>query len=112
MGICSSCGFAAPEGSLFCPRCGRTVVPPVSLVPSGYPPGPGVYPPGPLRGGAPGAPLAAPPPPDWIPPELGGRSMHCPRCNTLISSVAVVCPVCQGSIPGRGEAAVDGERPP
>jgi hypothetical protein len=43
-----------------------------------------------------------PPPPapmptiaeDWIPPAWIGVAVHCPRCNTLISAVAVVCPVC------------------
>lgn len=40
----------------------------------------------------------APPPADWIPPALVGRARHCTRCNSLISSVAVACPVCGAAL--------------
>ncbi|MHB8351503.1 MAG: hypothetical protein ACYDFT_02250, partial [Thermoplasmata archaeon] len=49
-----------------------------------------------------------PPPADWIPPHLVGRARHCGRCNSLISSVAVACPVCgAGLLPPAGGGGGD-----
>ncbi|MCI4358638.1 MAG: zinc ribbon domain-containing protein [Thermoplasmata archaeon] len=76
MDACPRCGELSPPGALFCGRCGATI--PQSVPPS-IPP---VVPPAP------------PPAADWIPLSLVGRAVHCPRCNTLISLAAVICPVC------------------
>jgi len=104
---CPRCGTLAEPGALFCRSCGATVPQselrgpgavgaPVSSPPP-IPPGPGVAPPSYY------APVPTPrfavPPPEWIPDSLKGRAGHCPRCNTLISAVAVVCPVCLAPLP-------------
>lgn len=97
--VCPRCATPVDEGALFCPHCGFTV-------PQGLPLGVG-------PAGIPLPPLAprfvplVPPPPDWIPPSMRGIARHCVRCNTLISSVAVVCPVCQAPQPPVGAAAAD-----
>lgn len=117
MTACPRCGTPAEPGALFCRRCGATV--PQSELPSagsaagvtansGVPPGAtGAVAPSPYYAPTP-APSAAVPPPEWIPDSLKGRAGHCPRCNTLISAVAVVCPVCLAPLPLPGrEGAVD-----
>ncbi len=124
MPVCLHCGTLAPEAALFCPKCGFTLpqegVPAVS--PAGGGPAPFGRATGPAGGGgaAAGTPLSgapapptppppAPPPTDprgsaAVPPSPppapfagtmppGGK--YCVRCGTLISRVAVYCPVCQ-----------------
>ncbi|MCI4344028.1 MAG: zinc ribbon domain-containing protein [Thermoplasmata archaeon] len=92
---CPSCGAPVEEGALFCPACRRTVP---QLGPTAFP----VLSPTTTGGlGLPPSPPppAAPPPPDWIPLGLVGKALHCPRCNTLISTRAVVCPACLSALP-------------
>ncbi|MGI0132008.1 MAG: double zinc ribbon domain-containing protein [Thermoplasmata archaeon] len=96
--ICPYCRSVAPDGALFCAHCGHTVVAPT---------GPTIAEPAGAVRPSPSDVLLAPssPPPvpaqpaEWIPPALSGQAVHCPRCNTLISPVAVVCPVCQAPQP-------------
>jgi predicted amidophosphoribosyltransferase len=111
---CPSCGTPAPMGALFCARCGRTVPQTGPALPDARP---GTFPPNspsvPGNSVAPSYRSAAPPippAPQWIPPSLVGRAVHCPRCNTLISPVAVVCPVCLGPVE-HPDAAVGGVAP-
>jgi hypothetical protein len=98
--FCYHCGSESPTGTLFCPRCGWTIPPaPVHnlhLVPE-WSPGQG------------GVSEAAPP--EWVPPSLAGRAVHCVACNTLISSVAVVCPVCLAAQPPRADGAASAAGP-
>ncbi|MCI4340281.1 MAG: zinc ribbon domain-containing protein [Thermoplasmata archaeon] len=107
MTACPRCGTAAEAGALFCRNCGATV--PQESPTGGFPASPS--PPPPPLYAPPPPPLPPPPPmppPEWIPPGLAGRAVHCPRCNNLISAVAVVCPVClsaQGPRVGAGEGA-------
>ena len=120
MTVCLHCGELASEGALFCTKCGYTLpqvdpsvkpaAPSPAPTPVGAPP-----PPGPPVPGAPPPPPVAPlmglgwtyaptgyavlaPPPvpgavGPIPPPPSGK--YCIRCRTLISRVAVYCPVCQ-----------------
>ncbi|HYK93615.1 MAG TPA: zinc ribbon domain-containing protein [Thermoplasmata archaeon] len=89
MPTCTHCGASAAEGALFCPACGWTL--PQFGIPGSPVPPPGASP---VR-----AAPEPPPPLDWIPPSLVGKAIHCPRCNTLISVRAVVCPVCRTEQP-------------
>ena len=122
MTVCLHCGELASEGALFCTKCGFTlpqVDPSVQTVtpssaaaptPSGTAPPVGSSPPptpmlptvaSPVAFGwnyTPGgyAILAPPPVPGSVgpmPPPPAGK--YCIRCRTLISRVAVYCPVCQ-----------------
>jgi len=107
--VCLHCGEISSEGALFCAKCGYTLPQeesPVSTIPAG-PRGAvaaAPLPPTPPSGiarhgfasslGGPGSvsvptPGAAPP----IPPPPSAK--YCVRCATLISRVAVYCPVCQ-----------------
>ncbi|MCI4369193.1 MAG: zinc ribbon domain-containing protein [Thermoplasmata archaeon] len=100
MVVCTNCSTVGATGALFCLKCGRTL-------PQGEPAvvvaaAPGVYL---WNAASPTLGAGVPPPPQWIPRELQGRAIHCPRCNTLISPVAVVCPVCQAELRGSGAAA-------
>ncbi|MCI4330413.1 MAG: zinc ribbon domain-containing protein [Thermoplasmata archaeon] len=100
---CIHCGTQAPEGALFCDRCGRTLPQGASSTPmpersAGPTPAAVVGYSAPLPPPPP-PPFLVPPPPEFVPPGLVGRAKHCARCNTLISSVAVVCPVCQADQP-------------
>jgi len=114
--VCGYCGTVGVPGALFCAGCGRTLPqdalgtpppPPTPAPPAGGPPVP--YPPPPV--GGPAVPSGIPPPPDWVPPGLVGRAVHCPNCNTLISATAVVCPVCLAALPPRSAAAAGGVAP-
>ncbi|MGI0053607.1 MAG: zinc-ribbon domain-containing protein [Thermoplasmata archaeon] len=105
MSWCPRCRSPVAEGALFCPVCGAVVLAPVGATPVAAVPGTGGALPNPS--GRP-VPTPAPPPADWIPPALLGRARHCPRCNTLISSVAVACPVCgAGQQPPGADGAAD-----
>ncbi|MGP8076634.1 MAG: zinc-ribbon domain-containing protein [Thermoplasmata archaeon] len=118
--VCLHCGELANDGALFCTKCGFTLpqvdtgagvnptLPPrpsnlpgnapaptpLTGVPSPTMPGPTVglppvYPPG-------GYALLSPPVPGAVgpmPPPPAGK--YCIRCRTVISRVAVYCPVCQ-----------------
>lgn len=113
MPVCPYCQAPAPEGALFCAQCGRTVVPatPAPTATLGA-----FAASSPSAGSFSAAPPLPPPapstaPPEWIPPELVGKAIHCPRCNTLISPVAVVCPVCQAPLPPSAEGGA-GAVPP
>ncbi|MCI4370710.1 MAG: zinc ribbon domain-containing protein [Thermoplasmata archaeon] len=97
MANCPRCATPVEDGALFCPQCGYTV-------PQAIPAGPGVVLPPPPPPPPRFVPMV-PPPPDWIPPTMRGIARHCVRCNTLISSVAVVCPVCQAPQPELGGVA-------
>jgi predicted amidophosphoribosyltransferase len=96
---CPNCARPVEDGALFCGTCGRTV-PQGGGAPGGVslPPRPPLFP---------NFVPMAPPPPDWIPPSMRGIARHCVRCNTLISSVAVVCPVCQAPQPPVGGVVGD-----
>lgn len=110
MVVCLHCGELAPDGALFCTKCGFTLPqvdpraagvpapagPPASAAPS-TPPAPAAVSPGYAYGGRPpmvpyalaipaGAVPAVPPPPG---------AKYCVRCRTIISAAAVYCPVCQ-----------------
>ncbi len=112
MAVCPRCGTLADPGALFCKKCGATVldasgaersapIPPAPAPAPAPPPAvPGPFIPPPVVGATP-----APPPPDWIPAPWIGRAVHCVGCNTLISAVAVRCPVCGAAQPARGGAA-------
>jgi RNA polymerase subunit RPABC4/transcription elongation factor Spt4 len=117
--VCLHCGQLAPDGALFCPKCGFTL--PQGDVGSPAPAAragphasglgvssspPAAVPASPLSSAPPpnGAPpIAMPPPPPAatgpglyltrIPPPPNGK--YCVRCGTLISRPAVYCPVCQ-----------------
>ncbi len=123
MPACLHCGELAPEGALFCAKCGFTL----PQVDASVPPPP---PPPPLRSasaaGSPGGAAAPPPPPPpptpgrpataWAAPPAAPASVaypipapvlgtgpipappsgkYCVRCRTIISRSAVYCPVCQ-----------------
>ncbi|MHB1867263.1 MAG: double zinc ribbon domain-containing protein [Thermoplasmata archaeon] len=84
MGVCIHCGELAPEGALFCVKCGFTIPPagpplPRTTLPPTPPPPPPLPPP----------PVSSSPPP---PPP---RSKSCPRCYNWIGETARYCPVCQ-----------------
>ncbi|MGA8663721.1 MAG: zinc-ribbon domain-containing protein [Thermoplasmata archaeon] len=117
MSVCQHCGELAPEGALFCVKCGFTL-PQAGVAGVGgqapSPPAPvGLWVSGSSAGGSPVAPPltpGAPPPPApasrplvtpppvppssayWPPPPNG---KYCVRCGTLIARPAVYCPVCQ-----------------
>ena len=121
MTVCLHCGELASEGALFCAKCGYTlpqvdpsakpVTPPstAAVPPPGNPPPAGIPTPAPVMPivAAPvafgwnytpaGYAVLAPPPIPGavgpIPPPPAGK--YCIRCRTLISRVAVYCPVCQ-----------------
>ncbi|HTT34336.1 MAG TPA: zinc ribbon domain-containing protein [Thermoplasmata archaeon] len=101
MVACPQCGEPAAEGALFCQRCGRTL--------PQFPPTAAPLPPPPPEAFVP--PFEPPPPVDWIPETLRGRAVHCPRCNSLISAIAVVCPVCRADQPPAAGAAGAGAPP-
>ena len=117
--VCLHCGQLAPEGALFCPKCGFTLpqgeANPSPAIPRASPP---------FSGTAPASPPASPPltqyspppqssvppnaipmPPPTVPPGVPGMYLtripappngkYCIRCGTLISRPAVYCPVCQ-----------------
>jgi hypothetical protein len=117
--VCLHCGESAPEGALFCTKCGFTLpqpgasapVPPSGAVPPAAPrpvappiassshPGPfGAPPPTPFPGYGPIGPyaVAAPAVPGAVgpvpPPPVG---KYCIRCRSVIATPAVYCPVCQ-----------------
>ena len=122
MTVCLHCGELASEGALFCSKCGYTLPqvdptvkpatpsptpspapvgasPPAGVPPTGAPPATPVVP---LLGyGWTYAPtgyavIAPPPVPGAVgpmPPPPAGK--YCIRCRTVISRVAVYCPVCQ-----------------
>ncbi|MCI4351415.1 MAG: zinc ribbon domain-containing protein [Thermoplasmata archaeon] len=107
MSTCPSCGASLESGALFCPSCRQTVpqepVEAAVFVPPSEPAWPMV---------AESVASSPPPPaPEWIPPALNGRAIHCPRCNTLLSTRAVVCPACLGPVVPR-PAAAGGSAPP
>ncbi|HXQ94649.1 MAG TPA: zinc ribbon domain-containing protein [Thermoplasmata archaeon] len=105
MATCPTCARPVEDGALFCEGCGHTV-------PQGPPTLPAAPPAaGPPTISAPAWNWALPPPPDWIPPAMRGIARHCIRCNTLISSVAVVCPVCQSPQPPVGGGVGAGAPP-
>jgi len=121
MTVCLHCGELASEGALFCTKCGFTLpqadpslktttsAPGAAPPPSGVPAPSGAPPPAPVMPivAAPVAfgwnytptgyaVLAPPPVPGAVgpmPPPPAGK--YCIRCRTLISRVAVYCPVCQ-----------------
>jgi RNA polymerase subunit RPABC4/transcription elongation factor Spt4 len=99
--VCLHCGEIAPDGTLFCAKCGYTLpqVDPNAAAP-----------PAPVRPGAPapppvvatnapagvGAYVASAAPPGLSPPIAAPPSgKYCVRCRTIISRAAVYCPVCQ-----------------
>lgn len=122
MPVCLHCGELGPDGALFCPKCGFTLpqVQPPSPAGSAAPT-PSAAVPGsapataPSTGFAPTAPPSPPlarpyaypvpvPPTTYIMPTPAGAAgpippppsaKYCNRCGTLISRVAVYCPVCQ-----------------
>jgi zinc ribbon protein len=117
---CPQCGSPADEGQLFCRKCGATVPqspalsPPFGAAAMAPPPPPNPLPPPPPPRAGPAPPPPPPPPiggsppaPDWIPAGLVGRAVHCARCNSLISAVAVVCPVCLSAQSPRAGAGED-----
>lgn len=110
MTVCLHCGEIAPDGALFCTKCGYTLpqidtsLPPVApTAPPTAPPiapvaSPGMAPIAPrvsagnpatyvVPAGATGVPTGP------IPPPPSGK--YCVRCRTVISRAAVYCPVCQ-----------------
>jgi len=121
MTVCLHCGELASEGALFCTKCGYTLpqvdpsakpATPASITaatPSGTPPLVASPSPAPVMPivAAPiafgwnytptgYAVLAPPPVPGAVgpmPPPPAGK--YCIRCRTIISRVAVYCPVCQ-----------------
>jgi RNA polymerase subunit RPABC4/transcription elongation factor Spt4 len=117
--VCLHCGELAPEGALFCTKCGFTLPQLDASVSPNAPPGaPGARP-GPAVGPPVSPPFGAPtggrtsvgfgpvtPPGAYaypaatvpgavgpIPPPPNAK--YCVRCGTLISRPAVYCPVCQ-----------------
>ena len=102
---CARCGTDAEAGLLFCRKCGATLP---QSVPG--PLGPPPPPPPPPMATLPLPPPPPMPPPAWIPSGLLGRAVNCPRCNSLISTVAVVCPVCLSAQGPRDAAAADAAR--
>ncbi|MGP8073074.1 MAG: zinc-ribbon domain-containing protein [Thermoplasmata archaeon] len=116
MSVCLHCGELAPDGALFCAKCGFTLPQPGVGGGSGSPPPPstpgGMWTSGPTSNGTtvppptPGSSAPAPPPTRgssppipmpspaayWPPPPNG---KYCVRCGTLIARPAVYCPVCQ-----------------
>ncbi|HZY70532.1 MAG TPA: zinc ribbon domain-containing protein [Thermoplasmata archaeon] len=108
--ICPACGTPAAEGTLFCTTCGRTVV-----EAEARPAPPFVPRVGPIPGRSAAPPVVttiAAPAAEWLPPELEGRAVHCVRCNSIISAVAVVCPVCLARQPPVGAGVAVSEPPP
>ncbi|HTS32398.1 MAG TPA: zinc-ribbon domain-containing protein [Thermoplasmata archaeon] len=114
MSVCVHCGTSAPDGTLFCPKCGFTLpqtgvpspagaalpasAPPIAWAPAS-PPTPAPRPTSPPPPSAAAQP-APPPPPMWTPPPTVPISpppngKYCVRCGTLIARAAVYCPVCQ-----------------
>jgi RNA polymerase subunit RPABC4/transcription elongation factor Spt4 len=82
---CMYCDNTLQEGAFFCPKCLKVqlawntsgeqtveVPPPPQSTPNPPPP---------------------PPPANRVLPQ---GSRRCPRCNNIISSVAVACPLCGG----------------
>ncbi|HEY1198916.1 MAG TPA: zinc-ribbon domain-containing protein [Thermoplasmata archaeon] len=119
MSVCLHCGELASEGALFCTKCGYTL-PQVDAaagstanVPAHPLPAPGAA----LGPPSPAGPTPPPPPPSvgmpWAYPTGGYATLappipgavgpipappagkYCIRCRTVISRVAVYCPVCQ-----------------
>jgi RNA polymerase subunit RPABC4/transcription elongation factor Spt4 len=121
--VCLHCGQIAPDGALFCPKCGFTLPQgdgtPGPSIPrpaapysgsaspsAGSPTSPPLSSPTPPSSVSPTA-IPMPPPTDpatappagpnyfltRIPPPPNGK--YCVRCGTLISRPAVYCPVCQ-----------------
>ncbi|MCI4372405.1 MAG: zinc ribbon domain-containing protein [Thermoplasmata archaeon] len=117
MPVCLHCGQLAPDGGLFCPKCGFTLPqsngaaapptvrasPPLTNTAGSWTPAspaPQLLPASiPNPGPASSFPMPPPPsaaPPMYltrIPPPPNGK--YCVRCGTLISRPAVYCPVCQ-----------------
>lgn len=108
--VCLHCGENAPDGALFCAKCGFTLpqgdAPPISPLPpsprggmaSPAPPPPAPPPPPPVM--AAGGPSAYAVPPGSIGAMTGPiaappSGKYCVRCRTIISRAAVYCPVCQ-----------------
>lgn len=122
--VCLHCGQLAPDGGLFCAKCGFTLPqvdglstsaspvrpstaeppPPVSPIRSSPLPASSAVPPAPPMASA-AIPAAAytvgPSTPGAPPPQYLTRMQppsngkYCIRCGTLISRPAVYCPVCQ-----------------
>lgn len=107
--VCLHCGEVAPDGTLFCTKCGYTLpqtpgaatAPPAGAAPVTAPPPTSVTPPtiGPAWGpvvppGSYAAPVnAMPGAVGALLPPPGAKL--CARCATPISIAAVYCPVCQ-----------------
>ena len=111
MPVCLHCGEIAPDGALFCGKCGYTLPQPgadaapapVGPTAAARPP-PVVAPPAPAAVAPPvgtylpagpyavrADPVAGAVPP--IPPPPNAK--YCTRCATPIARAAVFCPVCQ-----------------
>lgn len=108
MPVCLHCGEPAPEGALFCAKCGFTL-PQAGIAPPAPSPAPLARPVVPV------APPVAAPPPGYVPYAMSGpyavpaavipgavaaiapppNAKFCNRCRTPISRAAVYCPVCQ-----------------
>ncbi|HTT14496.1 MAG TPA: zinc-ribbon domain-containing protein [Thermoplasmata archaeon] len=104
MPVCLHCGELAPDGALFCTKCGYTL-PQVDGSPPPPPPPPPNSPPGASSPPAP-VPLYVPvtAPASYAVPVVPGATgpmappssgKYCVRCRTVISRAAVYCPVCQ-----------------
>ncbi|HLM91644.1 MAG TPA: hypothetical protein VK424_06305 [Thermoplasmata archaeon] len=117
MSVCLHCGELAPEGALFCAKCGFTLPQsgvagvsgsaPPSPAPVGMwisgsgssgaavspPPSQGAPPPPPPSNRPLPTPGSLPPASVYWPPPPNGK--YCVRCGTLIARPAVYCPVCQ-----------------
>ncbi|MGD1099346.1 MAG: zinc-ribbon domain-containing protein [Thermoplasmata archaeon] len=123
MSVCLHCGEMASEGALFCIKCGYTLPqvdasagnntgplarppttpgPPLGTLPTGTSPTSTAPQPPPSSSGSlpwaypPGGYVTLAPPPGAlgaIPAPPAGK--YCIRCRTVISRVAVYCPVCQ-----------------
>ncbi len=117
MSVCLHCGEPAAEGALFCAKCGYTLPqaeaspPPVAAPVPVTPPGAVSVPSAPQVAAVPYRPVAPFPPYGGaqapvayvapVPPGASGpispppSAKYCVRCGTLITRVAVYCPVCQ-----------------
>ena len=117
MPVCLHCGELAPEGALFCGKCGYTLpqpglpsaapsapsaAPPApaprSLTPAGFVAPAAVMPPRAGAGFPPGGTYAVPA--GAVPGAVGPmppppNAKYCRHCAAVISVAAAYCPVCQ-----------------